>query len=73
MPISRRTLLKSSAIAASAYGAGLALPSVGRALAGAPKELIAYEGNALLTGETATGGMMSYRLGTAGEGAPPVL
>ncbi|MBB3978850.1 FtsP/CotA-like multicopper oxidase with cupredoxin domain [Rhizobium azooxidifex] len=73
MPISRRTLLKSSAIAASAYGAELALPSVGRALAGAPKELIAYEGNALLTGETATGGMMSYRLGTAGEGAPPVL
>ena len=73
MPISRRTLLKGSALAAAAYGTGLALPSAGRVLAGDPAELVAYEGSARLSGDAATKGMMSYRLGKASDGVPPVL
>ncbi|MDR6757424.1 FtsP/CotA-like multicopper oxidase with cupredoxin domain [Mycoplana sp. BE70] len=73
MPISRRTLLKGSALVTAAYGTGLALPLARRALAEAPTELIAYEGSARLSGEAATKGTMSYRLGAAGDGVPPVL
>lgn len=73
MPISRRTLLKGSALAAAAYGGGIALPLAHRALASAPAELVAYAASAPLTGKGPTRGAMSYRVGEAAEGPPPVL
>ncbi len=73
MPISRRTLLKGCSIAAAAYGTGLALPAARRAFADAPAELVAHEGSALLADGPPTGAVMTYGLGGAGDGVPPVL
>ena len=73
MPISRRTLLKGCSIAAAAYGTGLALPAARRAFADAPAELVAHEGSALLADGRPTSAVMTYGLGGAGDGVPPVL
>lgn len=76
MPIDRRTLLKGSALAAGAFGAGMVLPLARRAAAGSPVDLVAHDGNAPIDGQHITERTMSYRLGEVGEtgdGLPPVL
>ncbi len=76
MPIDRRTLLKGSALAAGAFGAGMVLPLARRAAAGSPVDLVAHDGNAPIDGQHITQRTMSYRLGEVGEtgdGLPPVL
>lgn len=73
MPISRRTLLKASTLATAAYAAGVAVPLARRAIASSPQDLVAFEGSTLLSGERKTEQTMSYRLGGAGDGLPPVL
>ncbi|MDX3927219.1 MAG: multicopper oxidase family protein [Shinella sp.] len=76
-PISRRSLIKGSALAAASYAAGLGI-SLGRsAFAAPPLDLTAYAGEAMLIEGRTTRGAMSYRLGGSGdEGpalAPPVI
>ncbi|QRM56872.1 multicopper oxidase family protein [Sinorhizobium sp. BG8] len=73
VPISRRTFLATSALAAGAYGTGLGLSAGRRALAATPAELTAYSSEALLTGSAPTRGTMSYRLSEEASGVPPVL
>ncbi len=74
--LTRRTLLKASAVA-GAYASGMAfLPRLTSALAAAdPLKLEAYRRSAEIDGKAATEGVMSYRLGggDTAEALPPVL
>lgn len=74
--LTRRNLLKASAIA-GAYASGMAfLPRLTNALAAAdPVTLEAYRRSAMIDGKAATEGVMSYRLGggDVANATPPVL
>ncbi|PYB70808.1 multicopper oxidase family protein [Rhizobium wuzhouense] len=74
--LSRRTLLKSAAVA-GAYGAGVAvLPRLSQALAApSPAEIEAHVIEAVLDGKTSTRNVMSYGLAGApsSDPSPPVL